>query len=473
MFRVIRKFLLLSSTGTLLAAWVVAPSFAQQDTSSSSASSQSMSGMHHSQISDGQSPAKPDSKMAAGGMNMNMNMNMVDMNAASMFLVNLASGTAKNPEAWPMPMIMKPFGSWNTMFMAQAFLVDTQQSGPRGGDKLYSPNWFMANAEHRAGEQGAFQIQLMLSLDPATMTDRRYPLLFQTGETAFGKPLVDAQHPHDFIMALGFQYARSLSPNTTLELYFAPVGDPALGPVAYPHRASAMELPQASLSHHWQDSTHIANDVVTAGIAYKKVKLEASGFYGSEPDEYRWNIDTGPINSWSARLWYFPTRNWSTQVSVGHLTRPEALETGDQVRSTASVEYTKPMNGSSWSSSLVWGRNHNTETKHNTNSYLVESVVPVSRRNFITGRAELVDKDELFRGRPDVESQLDRIAGSTFRIGAYAIGLTHDIDLFRHVQTGIGANLETYSLPGAIKPYYGDHPVGGNVFLRFRLKAAE
>src|SRR5947209_1938407 len=206
--------------------------------------------------------------------------------------------------------------------------MDTQQSGPRGGDKFYSSNWFMANAEHRLGQNGAVQMQLMLSLDPATMTGRRYPLLFQTGETAFGRPLVDAQHPHDFIMAAAVQYARSLGENTTLDLYFAPVGDPALGPVAYPHRASSMELPQATLSHHWQDSTHIADDVVTAGIAYKKMRFEASGFYGSEPNENRWNIDFGPINSWSARLWFFPSKNWTAQLSAGRLAKPEALESG-------------------------------------------------------------------------------------------------------------------------------------------------
>jgi hypothetical protein len=271
-------------------------------------------------------------------------------------------------------------------------------------------------------------------------------------------------------MSLGFQYARALSENATLELYFAPVGDPALGPTAFPHRASAMELPQATLGHHWQDSTHIANEVVTAGIAYKQIKLEASGFYGSEPNENRWNIDSGPINSWSARLWYFPTKHWAAQVSGGHLTRPEALEAGDQTRMTASLEYSVPMPGGSWSSSFIWGRDHSTQTQHNTNSYLVESVIPIHTRNFITGRAELVDKDELFRGEPELEAQLDARYGSTFRVGAYTIGYTREVGNFRHLQTGVGANIELYSLPSAIKPYYGDRPVGGNIFIRFRLK---
>ncbi|MBV9302746.1 MAG: hypothetical protein JOY62_10740 [Acidobacteriaceae bacterium] len=387
-----------------------------------------------------------------------------------MFLMNLSSGTSVNPESASMPMIMESLGSWNAMLMGQAFLVEIQQSGPRGGDKLYSPNLFMASVEHSLGKTGAFEAQVMLSLEPATITDRRYPLLFQTGETAFGKPIVDGQHPHNFVMALGFYYARNLSKSTTLELYFAPVGDPALGPVAYPHRASALELPQATLSHHWQDSTHISDEVITAGIAYKKVKVEASGFYGSEPGENRWTTAAGPINSWSTRLWWFPTEQWAAQVSVGRLTHPEALEPGDQVRSTASIEYTKQIQSGSWSSSLIWGRKHETATKRNTNSYLVESVYPIRRGNFITGRAELVDKDDLFHDDPETEQRLDAAYGSTFRIGAYTIGYTRDLGVFWNVETGIGANLELYSLPGSLKPYYGDRPVGGNIFLRLRLK---
>ena len=414
------------------------------------------------------SPA-PAQEHSMPGMNM-PGMNMGEMNPARMYLMNLSSGTSLNPASWPMPMTMAHLGSWSVMFMGVGFLVDTQQSGPRGGDKLYSPNWFMASAEHGVGARGAFETNLMLSLDPATITGERYPLLFQTGETAYGKRLADAQHPHNFIMALGFHYAYQLGEETTVDAYFAPVGDPALGPVAYPHRASAMELPQAPLSHHWQDSTHISDEVLTVGISHKKVRLEASGFYGSEPGENRWIIQSGPINSWATRLWFFPTKNWAAQVSVGRIAHPEALEPGDQVRSTASLEYTKPMPGGSWSSSFIWGRNHDTATLRDLNSYLAESVLPICRRNFITGRFELVDKDELFSDQPLIEQQLDVRYGSTFRIGAYTVGYTRDVDLFRSVETGIGANFTAYSLPEAIKPYYGNHPVGGNIFIRFRLR---
>jgi hypothetical protein len=240
--------------------------------------------------------------------------------------------------------------------------------------------------------------------------------------------------------------------------------------VAFPHRASADELPQATLSHHWQDSTHIADEVLTAGVMfYNMVRLEASGFYGTEPGENRWIIQYGPINSWSTRLSLFPSANWMGQFSVGRIANPERESPGDVVRATASIHYTRPMQGSSWSTSLIWGRNHEVIDHRNLNSYLLESVLPYRRKNFFTGRIELVDKDELFSDQPDLEAQLDRTVGSTFRIGAYTVGYTRDIGTFHKLETGMGANFTSYSTPDAIKPYYGNHPISVNMYLRLRL----
>jgi hypothetical protein len=391
-----------------------------------------------------------------------MKMPRMQMNEAGMFLMNAASGTSMNPRSWPMPMLMRRAGSWNLMFMSQAFLVGTQQSGPRGADKFYSANWFMGSAEHSLAG-GSIQFQTMLSLDPATVTNRRYPLLFQTGETAYGKPLTDAQHPHDFVMGLGVNYVHPAGKDSMLQLYYGAVGDPALGPVAFPHRASAFELPQATLGHHWQDSTHIAANVATVAFMHSWLRLEASGFHGTEPNENRWNIDWGGMNSYSGRVSVFPSKNWMAQVSAGRITRPERQEPADVVRTTASLHYTRPMaDGGAWSTSLIWGRNHNTLTRHSLNSYLLESLYPVTNKNFLTGRIEIVDKDELFEDNH-----------TPFRIQAYTVGYTRDIGTFKSVETGIGANLTAYAIPSAIQPYYGDHPMGVNVFLRFRLKPAQ
>jgi hypothetical protein len=59
------------------------------------------------------------------------------------------------------------------------------------------------------------------------------------------------------------------------------------------HRASIMDSPEAPITHHWLDSTHITFGVVTAGVVVGDWKLEASRFRGREPDESRFDIETG------------------------------------------------------------------------------------------------------------------------------------------------------------------------------------
>lgn len=376
----------------------------------------------------------------------------------SMYLMGVTSGTSRNPAAWSMPMHMQREGSWTFMFMGEAFIIDTQQSPPRGRDKFYSTNWMMASAGHRLFG-GSILFETMVSLEPATVTNRSYPELFQTGETAYGRALADAQHPHNLVMGLGVHYAHRAGEHAMLDLYYAPVGDPALGPVAFPHRASAMEIPQAPLGHHWQDSTHVAYNVATVGVQYRAVRLEASGFNGTEPGENRWmTVNWGPMNSYSGRISVSPNDNWSAQFSAGRLTEPERQQPGDVVRMTASLAYTRPVASGGWSSSLIWGRNHETGSGGNLDSYLAETVYPVRRKDFLTGRIEAVDKDELMI--PTV---------SAAWIQAYTGGYTRDIGTFHNLQTGVGANATTYAIPESIRSYYGGHPWAVNVFLRLRL----
>ena len=390
--------------------------------------------------------------------------------AAQAFLMSESSGTAFQPAAWPMPMLMQEVGQWHLVWMGQAFLVDTQQTGPRGADKFWSTNWGMLGAVHRLGG-GNVMLRTMLSLEPLTITDQYYPLLFQTGETAHGKPIVDGQHPHDFVMELSVQCAHPFH-GTVVDLYYAPVGDIALGPVAYPHRASAMEIPQAGLGHHWQDSTHIVNNILTGGISWKKLRLEASGFHGAEPDEFRWDIDFGAMNSYSGRLTVTPNSRWLAQVSAGHLTHPEALEPGDVNRTTASVEYVRPLSfGNAWATTFVWGRNYKTAGRYGSNSVLAETDLPIGEKNFLTGRYEWSQRDELFANDPELAEKLALETGKPyFDINSYIVGYTRDLITYHGAETGIGANFSFYGIPDVIKPYYGDHPMGVNVYLRVRLK---
>jgi len=376
--------------------------------------------------------------------------------------MTFASGTSRNPASSPEAMIHLKAGSWMFMLHGLAFVGGVQQTGPRGGDKFMSANWFMAEASHSLAG-GTFAVRSMLSLDPATITGRRYPELFQTGETAFGSPIIDGQHPHNLFMELALRYTHPISEASSVTFYVAPVGDPALGPVAFPHRASAAELPQAPLGHHLEDSTHISDEVVTAAVRYRVLGLEVSGFHGAEPGENRWIIQTGGIDSYSARLTFAPGPNWEAQVSAGRLAHPEALEPGDQTRVTASVSYNRPYAHGNWASTLLWGRVHKTEGGANLNGYLAETMARFRDANYLTGRIELDDKDELFR-----EGEL--LSGRVFRIAAYTAGYTRDIPLLPHITTGLGANFTLYTMPDALRPSYGEHPVAVWMFLRFRLR---
>jgi hypothetical protein len=380
-------------------------------------------------------------------------------NKASVYLLGQSSGTGRNPASWAMPMVMTRANNWNLMWMGQAFLVNTQQSGPRGADKFYSANWGMLGGARTVGK-GAVMLRAMVSLEPLTVRDQAYPLLFQTGETAHGRPLIDGQHPHDAVMELSAQYVRPVGSRGLVTFYYAPVGDAAMGPVAFPHRASSMEMPQATLGHHWLDSTHIVNNLATVGLNWSKFRIEASGFRGREPNENRWNIDMGGMNSWSTRVVYQPAFRWLAQASYSKIKQPETSHPDDVERVTTSVQYTRPReNGGGWSSMIAWARNYKTIEQVGTQAVLLETLLPVTRKNFLTGRFEWTQRDEIF---PE----------QTFHVASFTGGYTREIGAIHSLNSALGFNLTAHQIDDGLKPFYGNHPFGASMFVRFRLKTA-
>jgi hypothetical protein len=378
-----------------------------------------------------------------------------------------ASGTDAEPNSTPIPMLMTMRHGWMLMFHGEGFLSDIQQSGPRGTDKLFSTNWLMPMAQRPLG-RGTLTLRTMLSLEPATVTDRRYPELFQEGETAYGLPLVDGQHPHNFFMEVAAFYDYKLTEASLLTIYAAPVGDPALGPPAYPHRVSTAEDPLAPLGHHLQDSTHISDDVITVGLTYHNVRVEASGFHGREPGEDRWHIDQGKIDSWATRLTFNPGQNWSLQYSIGQLHAPEALfPTEDIRRMTASLMYNRPLKTGNWASMLLWGRNQSLADGNVGNSYLLESTLRFLRKNYAWTRIENVDRtNELLIGEhPLPPGFVERYFA---RVQAYTAGYDHDLGHIPHLSTALGGQITAYGVPDELRPLYGVHPVSVMVSLRVR-----
>ncbi len=406
--------------------------------------------------------------MVMNGDDMGIRVGSSDSNLMSMGA--MGSGTSLQPGSTPMYMYHKYFGDWLTMFHYNAIVGVNAQGGPRGATKLESQNWFMPMAFHKLG-RGTLELRGMFSLEPFTFPPGGSGLLFQTGETYKGQPIIDKQHPHDLFMELSATYTVPIGEHATWFGYVGYPGEPALGPVAFMHRASASENPAAPLAHHLEDSTHISFGVFTTGFTYRNVKLEGSIFNGREPDENRYNFESGKWNSRSARLSYTPNRNWAMQVSYGFLRSPEALEPDTDIRRvTASIQYNKPFNRGNWASAIIWGRNH-LSSGHDTanlNGYTAESTVNFLDKNYVYTRLELVDKNELLRPEDRIRIGLQNVAHPSFRIGAYTFGGARDVLTTDKISMALGSDLTFYSKPDILNPLYGNHPVSYRFFVRFR-----
>jgi hypothetical protein len=379
------------------------------------------------------------------------------------------SGTDAEPDSTPSPMLMTSRGNWTFMFHGIGFLNEIQQTGPRGADKLFSTNWMMPMAQRKLGP-GTVTLRTMLSLEPATVSERRYPELFEEGETAYGRPIVDGQHPHDFFMELAGLFDYPVADHALLSFYLAPVGDPALGPLAYPHRASASENPIAPLGHHLEDSTHISDDVATVGITYRKARIEASGFHGREPDEHRWELQSGKIDSWSMRVTVNPGQNWSLQYSIGQLHSPEELFPAENIRRmTASVSYNRPVRSGNWASMVLWGRNESLADGNVGNGYLLESTLTFLRKNDLWTRIENVDRTNelLLDGSAPPVNFTERYFA---RVQAYTAGYDRSVGHVPHLSIAVGGQVNLYGVPEVLKSSYGFHPAGFVFFIRVHPK---
>ncbi len=371
-----------------------------------------------------------------------------------------ASGTAWQPDSSPMDGIMAMHGDWMTMVGGYADAIYDNQGGKRGDEKVFSESMLMGMASHPLAG-GTIGFRTMLSLDPL-MGKEGYPLLLQTGETADGKtPLIDRQHPHDLFMELATTYSHPVTDDSSAFVYVGYPGEPALGPVTFMHRFSGVDIPEAPITHHWLDSTHITYGVTTVGYVWQNWKIEASAFNGREPDQFRWNFDTPRLNSYSGRITYNPTHNWSLQVSQGYIKSPEELTPDvNQHRTTASATYNMPFGDSNWQTTVAWGMDNNSPG-HNLNAYLLESAVQLHETHTFFARAEQAEKDELFDSGP--------FDGEVFRVNKLSLGYIYDMKMTQHLKLGIGGLGSVYALPSSLDSTYGSSPVSFMLFARMSL----
>lgn len=398
-------------------------------------------------------------------------MNMPHAFSRNLSMARTASGTAWHPDNSPMFMNMFHRKKWMIMLHYGIFLDYTNQNIPRksgqhGDAQLILPDWFMAMGLRPIGERGLFMIRSMVSTDPIIMGGFGYPLLFQTGETWRGEPLVDRQHPHELISELSVGYSHAFNKNTDLFLYLAMPGEPALGPPAFMHRPSATNIPASPLGHHWQDATHIIFGVATLGLRYRNVKLEGSSFTGNEPDENRFDFDKPKFNSYSFRVSANPTKSLAIQTSYGYLVSPELHAPGvDVERYSASI-----LHGVNFgkekvlSSALVWGMNKELDPDHPephySNAFLMESNLLTKKYSFFT-RIESVQKSFHELHIEDVPDEEENNL-----INSFGIGASRFLYKGKDIWIDLGVLGTYYVFEDALIPYYGKNPFSIDIFLR-------
>jgi len=372
------------------------------------------------------------------------------------------SGTSWVPDATPHEGLHQQLADWSVMTHGALNLIYDSQPGPRGASQTFASGMLMVMGQRPLGD-GTLGLRAMLSPEPF-MGARGYPLLLAGGETADGRHhLVDRQHPHDLFMELAATYSYNLSSTSSVFVYGGLPGEPALGPPAFMHRTSGMDNPEAPISHHWLDSTHITFGVVTTGIVVNDWKLEASAFRGREPDQYRFDIERPSLDSFAGRLSWNPTREWSLQVSYGHLYSPEQLAPAmNENRITASAIYTTAFGGGNlWSTTLAWGRKM-LRPGDTLDAYLIESAAILKNNVTLFMRAERVEENELTHDIPGLE-------GRTFTVNKVSTGAIYDFVRTRHVKFGLGGLVSRYVLPADLKADYGRDLTGYMVFGRVKL----
>ena len=369
-----------------------------------------------------------------------------------------SSGTAWQPDSSEHMGVMAMSGDWTLMGHGILNLVYDHQSGARGDDKAFASGMLMGMARRPLGN-GTLQLRASLSPDPL-MGARGYPLLLAGGETANGRDrLIDRQHPHDLFMELSGSVSQNIGAKSSVFVYAGLPGEPAFGPPAFMHREAAMDSPEAPITHHWLDSTHISFGVLTAGLVLDRVKVEVSRFNGREPDQHRWNIETGPLDSTSVRLSWNPTRTMALQGSWGHFVEPEQLEPGvDQKRLSASALWADEIvPGWKAAATLAWGRK--TAHGHSDDGFAAEASVKHDAWT-IFGRGEMTENRELL----DVEH------GPAFRVGKLSLGAVRDFRIADQLAIGAGGLVSLNFVPDGLAPLYGEHnSKGAMAFVRLKL----
>jgi hypothetical protein len=277
-------------------------------------------------------------------------------------------------------------------------------------------------------------------------------------------------------MELAVDYSRPLTTNWRWQLYAGLAGEPALGPVGYPHRASANINPIAPITHHWLEATSVTFGVVTMGVHNGRWKAEWSMFNGRDPDESRVDLDLGAFDSVAARLSFQASERWALQVSAARLRDARTdlpLASQDPfARLTASAIYYRPVRTNGlWATTLAYGLNRGREIfwggvlDATTAGALLESSLSLSQRHTLFARAEL-------GGLPGHHLHAHEYSRWIFLLGKLQAGYVRHFPATKGLVPGIGGTMALSLLAPELAPHYSGR-VAPTFGVFFSLQAAK
>lgn len=385
-----------------------------------------------------------------------------------------ASGTAWLPDATPMYGVHREWRGWelrvNGALFAQALLepADRHRTGGAQTRQVTSTNWGMIMAR-RSVAGGRLGLRTMVSAEPWTVSRCGSLNFLAVGERCAGDTVHDRQQPHDLVMELAGDYERRLQGEWKWQLYAGIAGEPALGPVGYPHRTSAAGNPTAPLTHHWLDSTHVSFGVITAGVRNRRLKVESSVFNGREADESRVDLDLGSLDSASARVSFLPTERWALQISAARL----RVATSDfpfkgqtaNTRATASATYHRPFGANGiWATMGAYGVNHARERvalgvlDASSQAGLLETTATFSGRHSVFARVE-------YAGMPAHHLHAHEYSLSIVPVGKLQAGYVVHLKATKGLVPGIGGAMALNLLAPQLAPRYGGRTAWGTTLF--------
>ena len=345
-------------------------------------------------------------------------------------------------------------------FHGNAFAAFVDQNTLRGGSELQSTAWLMSSYTH-AIDDAALGARVMLTLDPLTLGDCGYARLAigQLG-VCDDRAFDDRVGAHPFLMDVS-AHGTLLLDRATLSVRAGLVGEPALGPTSYMHRASAQFDPALPLTSFDLNPAHIANGFATVGVARGRFSLEMSAFNSDHGDDDLYDLDPGAFNSFAARAGVRIGVANHLRISAGRLDSVQGGAhaghsgiSGDTRIVTLSLEGENSVRGTPVTTTFAWGRQR--AGGIGTNAFLAEALVQHGRHalSLRTESLQSVEQDVSIVILPDGSHDHDI---TSHVVATHEIGASWSLRLARlfNVQGRAGVRGSVTFFPERRHGYFG------------------